>query len=339
VKGAVALANALVATRDVTVVALKRGGTADELLVAGIRTVSLDSHGWAGRVRAYRDLLAAAGGRGRAASVSCCLSADLVNGWCRSRAVICASVRGNLIVNYRLDYGPIGVPVATGHLGFLRRFDHLVAMTQAMAEQVRVYAGRVPHVIGNFIDEAPLERYRRAHAERDGPLRFVFLASLSERKQPFVVIDAVHELRRCGADARLDIIGDGPLRAQVAEQIARLDLDAAVVLHGYQDNPYEIVAQADVMVLPSLAEGVPRAALEALYLGVPCVLRDVDGNAELIDSGSNGMLFRSNAELSDAMTQTAGWSRARRGAMVSLLPGRFRQATAVSKYQALVESC
>ena len=51
------------------------------------------------------------------------------------------------------------------------------------------------------------------------------------------------------------------------------------------------------MVLPSFSEGVSRSALEALFLGVPCVLRDVDGASELIHDGINGYLFNENSEL------------------------------------------
>ena len=91
------------------------------------------------------------------------------------------------------------------------------------------------------------------------------------------------------------------------------------------------------MVLPSLSEGLSRASLEALYLGVPCVLRAVDGNAELIREGVNGTLFRETASLAGAMMATAAWSRARTGKRDSLLPENYRQQSAVRKYLALLE--
>jgi glycosyltransferase involved in cell wall biosynthesis len=79
------------------------------------------------------------------------------------------------------------------------------------------------------------------------------------------------------------------------------------------------------------------APLEALYLGVPCVLRAVDGNAELIREGTNGTLFRENTSLAAAMAATAAWSRALTGKRESLLPDAYRQGSAVSSYLALLD--
>jgi glycosyltransferase involved in cell wall biosynthesis len=246
-------------------------------------------------------------------------------------------VRGNLPVNYRMDYGRIGGPVAAAHLKALRRLDYVVAMTHAMAAQVRRYTGRMPDIIANFIDEAPVEQYRRSDIAPGAGYRFVFLASLTERKQPVSVVDAFAALCGAGFNACLDIVGDGPLRDRVSQQIARLGLQASVVLHGHLDNPYSLVAQADVMVLPSLSEGMPRAALEALHLGIPCVLRAVDGNAELIEEGVNGALFTSDTDLAPVMARTVQWARARRGPTRSLLPEHCRQRPAALRYLALVD--
>jgi glycosyltransferase involved in cell wall biosynthesis len=108
-------------------------------------------------------------------------------------------------------------------------------------------------------------------------------------------------------------------------------------VHGNCDEPYEILARADAMVLPSLSEGLSRASLEALYLGVPCVLRAVDGNGELIREGVNGSLFQETASLAGAMMATAAWSRARTGKRHSLLPENYRQQSAVGKYLTLLD--
>jgi glycosyltransferase involved in cell wall biosynthesis len=260
----------------------------------------------------------------------------MVNALCRSLAFTCAGVRGNLPMNYRFDYGVAGMPLAALHLTCLRACDAVVVMTNAMAAQVRRYTSTTPRVIGNFVDESRLDKYR-AERPAEGPFRFVFLGSLTPRKQPLALVDAVSELTRSGVSAHLDLVGDGPLRTNIAERVRELKLDQAVSLHGHRDDPYDILARADVMVLPSLSEGLSRASLEALYLGVPCVLRAVDGNAELIREGTNGTLFRENTSLAAAMAATAAWSRALTGKRESLLPDAYRQGSAVSSYLALLD--
>ena len=133
-------------------------------------------------------------------------------------------------------------------------------------------------------------------------------------------------------------MGDGPLRSAIEDRVQQLQLERIVSVHGNRDEPYDILARADVMALPSLSEGLSRASLEALYLGVPCVLREVDGNSELIRDGVNGTLFRETASLAGAMMATAAWSRARTGRRDSLLPDAYRQQSAVHKYLALLDS-
>jgi glycosyltransferase involved in cell wall biosynthesis len=335
--GAVAIANGLSHFCDVTLVALKKGTGKVPRVDPHVRVVSLSTHGgWAARLKAYRALLRASGGRSHTASVSLCFSADMVNALCGSLAFTCAGVRGNLPMNYRFHYGIAGASLAVLHLTCLRAFDAVVVMTHAMAAQVQRYTSTAPQVIGNFVDEPHLDAYR-AEPIAEGPIRFVFIGSLTPRKQPLAVIEALSALQRSGVSAHLDLVGDGPLRSAIAERVRELRLDQVVSLHGHCDEPYEMLARADVMVLPSLSEGLSRASLEALYLGVPCVLRAVDGNAELIQDGINGTLFRENTSLADAMARTAAWSRARKGRRESLLPEAYRQRSAVSRYLALLD--
>ena len=107
--------------------------------------------------------------------------------------------------------------------------------------------------------------------------------------------------------------------------------------HGHISKPYSLVSRADVFVLPSLAEGTSRAALEALCLGVPCVLRQVDGNSKLIQNGINGVLFNRDDELVDALLQAVIISQATQKSHDNLLPNFFHQQQSANQYLNLVE--
>lgn len=336
IKGAFALANALASIRRVVLVFLKEGPGVDAPLHEQVEVVSLarTPGGWSGRLAAYRDLLEGAGGRPQVGSISMCLSADLINRFCRRHAVTCSSVRGNLPQNYRLDYGWPGVPLALGHLLALRAFDHVVAMTRSMAAQINTLAALQPKVIGNFVDETALERYRQIDGPVSGPLRFVFVGSLSVRKQPELVISAIEKL--ADHDVQLDVLGDGLLREKLSGVVESKELQSRVRLHGQVYDPYPVVSTADAFILPSRSEGVSRAALEALHLGVPCVLRNVDGNSELLDAPGSGALFMRDDDLVAAMLKAAAYTRDRAG-RPSLLPQRFRQDIAASQYLDLLE--
>lgn len=337
IKGAFALANGLVATRAVTLVSVKPGPGADAFLDPRVQVRSLSDlpGGWLGKLQAYRRLLAAAGGRARVASVSMCFSADLINRFCGRQAFTCASVRGNLHVNYRFDYGPPGTAFAHAHMQILRGFDRVTALSSSMAQQLARYLKRPPEVIGNFVDEAALEPYRLPGADTRGT-RLVFVGSLSHRKQPSM---AVRALRQLDPSIRLDLIGDGPLRAEVEKTACVSGLGGRVICRGHMADPLPVVAAADVFVLPSVSEGIARAALEALYLGVPCVLQDVDGNRELIEPGRNGALFSGEEDLPRALREALAIAEVACGkARQSLLPEIFTQKYAIHQYLQLIES-
>lgn len=329
VKGAFALANALAPSFSVRLVAIKNyGGDILPALDARVELLSLASRkSVLSRLKAYRQMLKKANDLSghRPTSISICFSADVVNAACTGCARIISSVRSNLLKDYRLGYGVLGLPLAWFHYRLLNRFDHVVAMTHSMAVEIGRFVSRKAIVIGNFVDEKSLEKYRTSG--RGGPYRFVFLGSLTERKQPLMVLRALSELVEQGVDATLDVVGGGPLHAVMASEITRKNLDERVRLHGHLNDPYPRLAASDVMVLPSLSEGLARASLESLYLGLPCVLRDVDGNGELITDGSNGAVFGVDAELAQHMLLAAKLSR-NNSDKRSLLPKVFRQAYA-----------
>ena len=336
VKGAIALANALSDHREVTLLSLKPGSVANAEIDQRVTLLKLYEHADSllGRIDCYRDILRRAGGRRGVTSISMCFSADMVNLLCRHEAVICSSIRGNLSMNYRMDYGMLGLPLAWLHLLTMRLFDHVTVMTQPMADQVCRFLGRTPWVIGNFVDESALETYRREHDRITHP-RFVFLGSLSQRKRPELVVQAIRRLRDRKVMATLDILGSGPLETELKALIFKLNLEKVVTMHGQVAQPYSLVASADALVLPSLSEGIPRAALEALHLGTPCVLREVDGNGALIRSGWNGVLFQNDDELVEAMANVSTLTQCHSG---SLIPDGFRQKGEVECFLKLLEA-
>lgn len=339
VKGACALANILVDRYPVTLVALKDPPHQQQMPVVknGVVCRSLaDVAGWIHKLAAYKALLRQAcfANGERPVSVSLCFSADLINSFCTSEAATAASVRSNLLKDYRMGFGLPGLPLALFHFLLLNRFSQVIAMTNSMAKQIGRFVSREPVVIGNFVDENFLEPYRRQSPT--GEYRFVFLGSLTVRKQPLLLVQAMARLLERGVEARLDVVGGGPLEEDVRRKVVQLGLEDRVVLHGHLSDPYPLLAAADVMVLPSLSEGLSRASLEALYLGVPCVLRDVDGNGELISQGVNGSLFVDEDALAESML-VAAKLRKTELPRESLLPEIFQQAYVENCYLKLID--
>jgi len=332
VKGAFALANALAPMFRVVLAYLKDGPGVEAKLDDRVEEIYLATiPGLLGRLRVYKRHLLQAGGRQNVVSLSMCFSADVINRFCIQQALICSSVRGNLLQNYRHDYGLIGILLAIFHLSFVASFDYVVAMTKAMSAQIYSITGATPQIIGNFVDEQALERFRTPVLHSGQRFYFVFVGSLSSRKQPTLVVQAIFSLVSQGYDIKLDMIGDGPLRDNVLSMVLAYDLQNHIYLHGHVATPYPLIANADALILPSRSEGISRAALEALHLGVPCVLRDVDGNSELLCEPSAGELFSNDCDLPRAMIEAARRGRTRLHKS-SLLPSLFRKNIVVMQY-------
>jgi sugar transferase (PEP-CTERM/EpsH1 system associated) len=93
-----------------------------------------------------------------------------------------------------------------------------------------------------------------------------------------------------GRPLRLVMVGDGTLRAQVAEVLESGGARAAAWLPGERNDVPRIMRGLDLFVLPSLAEGISNTILEAMASGLPVVATDVGGNPELVHEGRTGQL-------------------------------------------------
>lgn len=108
--------------------------------------------------------------------------------------------------------------------------------------------------------------------------------------------------------ARLVLIGEGPLRPQIEQLIAELGLGDRVMLAGIRSDVSQLLPGLDVFALPSFTEGVSIALLEACATGLPALASRVGGNVEVIQDGVTGRLFdvQDPSAMRDALRQLAG---------------------------------
>jgi glycosyltransferase involved in cell wall biosynthesis len=104
------------------------------------------------------------------------------------------------------------------------------------------------------------------------------------------LLGAMSLLRNDLPDLRLEIAGDGPLRAELELEAARLGLADHVKFLGWVDPWDQLRLRWAVMVQPSLKEGLPLSVLEAMADGLPIVASSVGGVPEVVFSGQTGML-------------------------------------------------
>jgi glycosyltransferase involved in cell wall biosynthesis len=144
-------------------------------------------------------------------------------------------------------------------------------------------------VIYNPVD---VERVRRLAEASESPYKgpgphLVAVGRLWRQKGFDLLLDALAQVRKA-IPARLTILGEGPLEADLKAQAQKLGLLDSVRFAGFQTNPYPFFKHADLFVLSSRYEGLPLVVLEALALGKPVVAMDCPGGAREILEGCPG---------------------------------------------------
>lgn len=135
-------------------------------------------------------------------------------------------------------------------------------------------------VINNAIE---LEKYKYNEQTRDS-LRTQYVLTnqfvighigrfMSQKNHTFL-IDIFNEVQKRRSDARLLLIGDGPLYDEIVNKVHTLNLDDKIIFTGVKQNAYDYYNVMDVFVLPSLYEGLPVVGVEAQANGLPIVTSD-----------------------------------------------------------------
>jgi sugar transferase (PEP-CTERM/EpsH1 system associated) len=136
----------------------------------------------------------------------------------------------------------------------------------------------------------------------DGPI--VTVARLSPEKDIATLLRAVPPVLAAFPEARFEIAGDGPCRAELAQLAAGLGIQERVTFHGEMRDIPALLARARLFVLPSQSEGISLTLLEAMARGLPVVTTQVGGSPEVVEQGVTGVLVppRDPAALAHAIT-------------------------------------
>jgi N-acetyl-alpha-D-glucosaminyl L-malate synthase BshA len=201
-------------------------------------------------------------------------------------------------------------------------------------------------VIPNFVDTARYAPVRDRECLRqlfpdlgDGEPVLIHVSNFRPVKRIGDVVgifDAVQRQLPC----RLVMIGDGPERSPAERRLRELGHEGRVAFLGKQESFVELLAAADVFLLPSEQESFGLAALEALSCGVPVVASNIGGIPEQVDDGSTGYL----APMGDVAAMAGHvltlvrdperWRHFSRRAREGVL-ARFQLAPAIDRYEAL----
>ena len=180
-----------------------------------------------------------------------------------------------------------------------RTVDGFIAVSDDVGAAVRRQFHPPPGRVVTIPNGVDTERYgqlidRAAVRERvgiPGDARvLIVVAKLMKQKGHEFLLRALPSLFERFPDLHVLLVGDGPLRSRLTDDIAQLPGAARVHLAGNRRDVGDLLAASDLFVLPSLWEGLPMALLEAMATGLPAVVTDVSGSGQVVVDGESGLV-------------------------------------------------
>jgi glycosyltransferase involved in cell wall biosynthesis len=185
------------------------------------------------------------------------------------------------------------------------RCDRFVAVNRAIVDEL-VASGTPPRAIVQIPNGVEVGQRPKSTYKLHDPARLLFVGRLHGQKAVDVLLQSFQELRarRDGEGVSLTVVGEGPKRGELMALAEQLGVANSTQFLGNRKVD-EFLQDADIFVMPSRAEGLSNAMLEAMSFGLPVVASEIPGNDDLIQHQHNGLLFSVDdpASLTGALIQ------------------------------------
>ena len=131
----------------------------------------------------------------------------------------------------------------------------------------------------------------------DFPLKFIFVGSLVEGKNPIVSCEAVNQLNKLGIISELHLFGEGPERVEIERMIQNQNLQNNIILHGNvtAESLKKAYSESHFLLFASKSEGWPKAVAEAMFWACLPITTRVSCVPDMIGHGSRGVLIEADS--------------------------------------------
>lgn len=193
-------------------------------------------------------------------------------------------------------------------------------------------------VVNNGIDQVKFDPSRKFADVRSelgigkDELLLLFIARFTSHKQPMVLLRSFARLAAEKPELRLLMVGDGDQKEEALRFAAQSGLENRIIFLPFRSDVPDVLAAADIFVLPSLWEGLPIGLLEAMAMGKAVIASNVDGSKEVVKHELNGLLIETDRledHLTDALLRLAADAGLRKelgGHAVQTVNERFNAA-------------
>lgn len=164
---------------------------------------------------------------------------------------------------------------------FIRRMDRIILVSSSMLKIPAFSDVKKVQVINNGIPEL-IENESCETKNLSSPLKILAIGRLSKEKGFDYLINAVAELNKSGSSVHLTLFGEGREKSHLENLVSNLGQSNSISLKGFVSEPYKIFNEFDVLVMPSLTEGIPITLLEAMRGKINIIASSVGGIPEVL---------------------------------------------------------
>jgi len=178
--------------------------------------------------------------------------------------------------------------------------DTFIVVSQALRDHMIRKHGIAEERISLIYNGVELDKYtstgqdaKKIRREFNVPQDFPLIGGIGRmvwQKGFEYLIESAIEIIKTFPNAKILIVGDGPLRERLKALGERLKVKENLIFTGFRGDVGEILSAIDILVVPSLLEGFPMITLEAMAMAKPIVATNIDGITEQIQDGVSGIL-------------------------------------------------
>mgnify|MGYP001039481408 CR=1 FL=1 len=177
-------------------------------------------------------------------------------------------------------------PEYFGNTDLLKYSDAHLAISSPIEQSIErsIYPDHPVFYIGN-----PVKVNKNSIKRSEDKLELIFVGRIHQHDKRLDIL--LRGLQYVKGEWRLRLIGEGPDEAEIKELSIKLGIDSNIEWLGWQENPWEIIDEASLLVLSSDYEGFGLVLVEALSSGIPVVSTSCSGPLDIVEDGKNGWLY------------------------------------------------
>ena len=171
----------------------------------------------------------------------------------------------------------------------LRKANKVVSLNPEAADELSA-EGYTTDQVAHMLNGIDVKAFSARETYTLGqPVKLLFLGRLDAQKGIYTLLQAISRLNR--KDVEVIALGDGPERETLETEVEALGIKDRIHFLGRVSNVPNFLQQADIFVLPSFAEGISNALLEALSCGLPSIVADISGNQMVVTDQQDAWFF------------------------------------------------